>query len=170
MGTKKSQIYGLMISLLLFISCDSNSQKFYSNIRNNDDCILAYTITSPKQPIITIVIQKSELMNILNKNNEKIKEETLIDHIKKATPTPINAKTYLDLFPYLVISQPRIDSVVDQGIDSVFFLNAWNSRVLKGEVLANQTIMEDRYLIKRLFDEKILLARDCESGCYYVIE
>lgn len=170
MTANKSQMYGLIISLLLPVSCNSNIRKFHSNIRNNNDCVLSYAITSPKQPIITIVVKKSELVSILNNNNEKIDEEALIDHVENRTPIKVNPEAYLDLFPYLVISQSRIDSVVDQGIDSLFFINSWNNRVLKGRILDSQTIMEDRYLMKRLFDEKILLAQDCESGYYYVID
>lgn len=170
MEIKKSQIYGLIISLLLLVSCNDDIRKFHSNIRNKNDCVLSCTITSPKQPIVTIVVDKSKLIYILNKNNEMVNEEVLIDHIENKTPIIINSQAYLDLFPYLVITQNRVDSVIEQGIDNLFILNSSNDRVLKGKILDNQTIMEDRYLIKRLFDEKILLAQDCESGCYYVIE
>lgn len=171
MEAKGLQKYGLIISyILFFISCNNMEKSFYEKIEKNDDCIVVCSIKYDKEMPIIIVKEKTTLIYKFKKNNENISVETIIDNIKHRKPIEVSKETYLELYPFQVINQYRVDSLFNFGLDQFFFYNHKNEKLLKPETLTNETLMEHLYIIKRLFDQKILMKQDCESGYYFEIK
>lgn len=171
MKVKRFQKYGLIISFILFIfSCDNMEKDFYNKIEKNDDCMLACTVKYKEKMPIIVVMKKSMLIYNLRKSNRNIDNEAIIDNIKCRKPIEVSKETYLELYTLQVIDQYRVDSLFNHGIEQFFFNNHKNVKLLKPETLVNETSMEHLYIIKRLFDQRILLKRDCESGYYFEIK
>lgn len=171
MKAKRFQKYGLIISFILFLfSCDNIEKNFYNNIEKNDDCIVACTIKYKEKKPIIVVMKKSTLIYNLKKGNRNINNETIIKNIKYKKPIEVSKEIYIELYTSQVIDQYRVDSLFSFGLDQFFFYNHKNEKLLKPETLVNETLMEHLYIIKRLFDQKILMKQDCESGYYFEIK
>lgn len=171
MEAKRFQKYGLIISyILFFVSCNNVEKNFYEKIEKNDDCMVVCTVKYNKETPIIIVMEKSTLIYKLKKDNENIDNKTIIKNIKSKKPIEVSKKTYQELYTSQVIAQYRVDSLFNFGIEKFFFYNHKNERLLKPEALINETLMEQLYIIKRLFDQKILMQQDCESGYYFEIK
>lgn len=168
MEIKRFQKYGLIISyILFFVSCNNVEKNFYEKIEKNNDCMVVCTVKYNKETPIIIVMGKSTLIYKLNNN---IDNETIIRNIESKKPIEVSKKTYQELYASQIIAQYRVDSLFNIGIEKFFFYNHKNERLLKPEVLVNETLMEQLYIIKRLFDQKILMKQDCESGYYFEIK
>lgn len=169
MVAKRFQIYGLIISCVLFlISCNNKENNFYKRIKNND-IMMAYTIKTNNENSIVIVMSKSKIIYIFKKYNQPINDSIIINNIKSKTTIEIPKKMYQELYSFQVVKQQRVDSLFDIGIEKFFFKNHKNERLLNPNALKNETSMEELYIIKVLFDQKILVQQDCESGYYYEV-
>lgn len=172
METKKFLKYGLMISLIICsFSCNNNKDVFYIKIKDNDDCMIACEIKYNEKELITVVMEKAELVYKLKEFNQDFNDEFIIKTIKLGKPFLVPKTLYYELYSLQVIEQPRVDSLINlAGIDSFFISNKDNVRLLNPNALVNVTFMEELYSIKKLFEYNILLRRDCESGYYLEID
>ena len=164
------QKYGLIISLILFhISCNSKENVFYEKIKTNDDSIIACDITSDNKKTITVVMEKYKITSLSSKYNQLIDDKMIIKSIKSNNPIEVSRNLYQELYARQVINQYRVDSLLSKNGEEAFLFNQNNEKLLNPEALVNETLMEQLYIIKKLFDKKILLKQDCESGYYHVI-
>ncbi|MEA4967492.1 MAG: hypothetical protein VB048_05165 [Bacteroidaceae bacterium] len=170
MVVRKFPIYGLIINfILLLISCNSKENVFYSKIKANDDCIIACDITYNNKETITVVLEKFKITSLSSKYNQLIDDKVIIKSIKSNNPIEVSRNLYQELYARQVINQYRVDSLLNKNGEEAFLFNQNNERLLNPHALVNETLMEQLYIIKKLFDKKILLKQDCESGYYYVI-
>lgn len=171
MVVRKFPNYGLIISfILLLISCNSKENVFYSKIKANDDCLIACDVTYNNKETITVVIERYKITSLFSKYNNLIDDKMIIKSIKSNNPIEVSRDLYQELYARQVINQHRVDSMVKKNGEEAFLLfNHNNERLLNPHALVNETLMEQLYIIKKLFDKKILLKQDCESGYYYVI-
>ena len=168
---KRFRKYGLIISLVLFLySCNYEESAFYDMIRSNDDCMIVCSIIHSNFQSIEVVMEKDKIIGLFDKYNQSINSESIINSLKEDRPVYVSETLYREFYTSQVINQPRVDSLLYIDIEKVFFLNHKNEKLLNPNVLPDQTVMEELYVIKRLFDQKILVRRDCESGYFYVIE
>lgn len=171
METKRFLTYGLLISLIISLSlCSNNKSVFYSKIKCNDDCIVACDVKYNEETTITVVIEKSELLYKFKEFNLTIDEELILKAIESAEPCSVPEALYNELFSVRVLPQQRIDSLLTLGVGNLLITNNDNVRVLNINSLANMTLMEELYAIKRLFEHNILMKLDCESGYYIEIK
>ena len=172
METKKLLIDGLMISIIICLfSCNHNKKLFYQKIKDNSDCMIAYDVVYDGENPITIVMEKSEMINEFNKFNQHVDDDCIIRTIKSGHPFSVSKTLYEELYGLQVIAQPRVDSLMNLGVNEVFIENKDNARVLKlNEILTNASLMEELYAIKKIFGQDILLKQDCESGFYVEIK
>lgn len=169
MEVKQFQTFGLIIScIFILFSCNKKDDFFYK-IQSNDDCMIACSVVHSNKESITIVMEKFDIEYSFNKFNQILNDKILVQSIKNKNPIQVSEELYMEFFAKQVINQPRIDSLLELGIDKFFFYNHNNEKLLKYPLLINETYMEELYTIKVLFDNKILLKRDCESGYYYEI-
>ena len=107
--------------------------------------------------------------NIFEKHNILIDNHLIIKSTKNNNSIKVPENLFQALYSQQVINQYRVDSLLNISYESFFLINHNNEKLLNTDVLVNCTLMEELYLIKKLFDKKILLKQDCESGYYYVI-
>jgi hypothetical protein len=170
MEGKTFQRYGLIISFILFlISCNSKESIFYDKIKANNDCTIACDVKYGNKKIITVVIEKYKITNLFRKHNQLIDDKVIIESIKSHKPIEVSINLYNELYTQQIINQYRVDSLLNINYEKAFLYNHNNERLLNPHALVNETLMEQLYMIKKLFDKKILLKQDCESGYYYVI-
>jgi len=171
MKAKRFLVYGLIINLIIsLISCNNNKKVFYEKIKENDDCMIACEVVYNGEEPITIVMEKSDIIYKFKKFDQLIDDDFIIKAIKSGKPISVPKELYNKLYyGSQVIAQSRVDSLMNLGIDNFFTTNYRNMRLLDPN-LADITLMEGRYAIKKIFEQNILLYRDCESGFYIEIE
>lgn len=169
MGIYRCLKYGFVVSFILFfVSCKNEDKSFYEKIRNNDKCMIACTIKSGNRSPICIVEEKWYLFYIFKKHNFKIDDNTIINKIVKG-PIEVPLKLYQYLYGWQILSQPRVDALRKVSIDKFFVETRKNGRYISPQAISNITSMEELYIIKVLFDNKILVDQDCETGYYFEI-
>ena len=171
MKANRFLVYGLIINLIIsLISCNNNKKVFYEKIKENDDCMIACEVVYNGEEPITIVMEKSDIIYKFKKFDQLIDDDFIIKAIKSGKPISVPKELYNKLYyGSQVIAQSRVDSLMNLGIDNFFTTNYRNMRLLDPN-LADITLMEGRYAIKKIFEQNILLYRDCESGFYIEIE
>lgn len=155
---------------LVLLSCDNKERAFYNNLKANDDCMIACDVVYNGKERITVVMEKHFLTHIFDQSNQPIDDQILINSIKSNEPIEVSKPLYDEFYTMHVINQHRVDSLLGEDINNFYFYNHNNDKLLNPSALENITIMEEMYLMKRLFDQKVLLKRDCESGYYYEIK
>ncbi len=170
MLVKRFQEYGLIISLILFLfSCKHEESAFYNMIRTNDDCMIVCSIKHSNFQTIEVVMEKNRIIGIFDKYDQSVPLESIINSIKEDQPVDVSESLYWEFYTSHVVDQPKIDSLLNNNIDKVIFVNHKNEKILNPNVIPDLTLMEELHIIKRLFNQKILIRRDCESGYYYVL-
>ncbi len=169
MGKNRFLKYGLIIScILFFVSCKNENTRFYENIRNNN-CMIACTFKSGNKSPIDIVTEKSYMFYVFKKYNCKIDDSIIINSIRKKISIEVPLNLYQYLCSWQTISQQRVDSLLKIDIDKFFVKTLRNDRYICPDDFNHLTYMEELYIIKVLFDNKILVQQDCESGYYFEI-
>ena len=172
MEVNKFLIYGLIISLIIgIISCNNNEKVFYEKIKDNNDCMIACEVVYNGEKPITVVMEKFDIIYDFEKFNQPINDDFIIKTIKSGKPISVSKELYYKLYGSQVIAQPRVDSLMNLGIDNFFIKNHISIRLLRiNDILEDATLMEELYAIQKLFEQNILLYRDCESGYYIEIK
>lgn len=168
---KRFLLYGLIINLIVgLVSCCKN-EEFYSKIKSNDDCIISCEIIYDKKPPIIVVMKKTEFIYRIKKYNLLVDDEFLIKVIKSKEPYLIKSKMlYNEFLGFQIVEQPRVDSLINLGINNFLIKNNINKLLLNPKFIENTTEMEELYAIRKLFEARILFKQDCESGYYLVID
>jgi len=162
-------IINLIISL---ISCNNNKNIFYEKIKENNDCMIAFEVVYNGEKPVTLVMEKFDIIYKFKKFNQPIDDDFIIKAIKSGKPISVSKELYNKLYyGSQVITQSRVDSLMNLGIENFFIKNHIGTRYLKlSNVIEGVTPMEKQYAIKKLFEQNILLYRDCESGFYFEIK
>lgn len=169
MEAGKYQKIGLIISIIIFLlSCNSNEKYFYDKVKTNANCMIALNITYNNYSIC-IVMEKWKITNLFEEHNVFIDDNHIINSIKNNRLIKVPESLFKVLYAQQIINQHRVDSLINKSNVSFFLINHNNEKLLNNNVLDNSTLMEELYIIKKLFDKKILLQQDCESGYYSVI-
>ncbi len=171
MKVKIFWIFGLIIIfILLFYSCNSEEKVFYDKIKANNDCMIACDLACLDNETISIVMEKYKIINMFTKYNQPINDQVIINSIKSHNPIKVSKPLYNEFYTMQVINQHRVDSLLEIDVENFFFYNHNNDKLINPSALVNVTIMEELYLIKSLFQQKILIKQDCESGYFYEIK
>jgi hypothetical protein len=171
MEAGKYQKIGLIICIIIFLlSCNSNEKYFYDKVKTNANCMIALNIIyNNNNNNICIVMEKWKITNLFEEHNVFIDDNHIINSIKNNRLIKVPESLFKELYAQQIINQHRVDSLINKSTVSIFLINHNNEKSLNINVLDNSTLMEELYIIKKLFDKKILLEQDCESGYYYVI-
>lgn len=169
MEARKYQKIGLIISIIIFLlSCNGNEKNFYDKLKTNANSIIALNITYNNYNIC-IVMEKWKIKNLFEEHNVFIDDNHIINCIKNNRLIKVPERLFQVLYAQQISNQHRVDSIINKSSVSFFLINHNDEKLLNNNVVDNSTLMEELYIIKKLFDKKILLEQDCESGYYYVI-
>lgn len=169
MEARKYQKIGLIISIIIFLlSCNGNEKNFYDKLKTNANSIIALNITYNNYNIC-IVMEKLKIKNLFEEHNVFIDDNHIINCIKNNRLIKVPERLFQVLYAQQISNQHRVDSIINKSSVSFFLINHNDEKLLNNNILDNSTLMEELYIIKKLFDKKILLVQDCESGYYYVI-
>lgn len=169
MEARKYQKNGLIISIIIFLlSCNGSENDFYNKVRTNANIMIALNI-SYNNSHICIVMEKWKITNLFEEHNLFINDSIIINSIKNNKSIKVPESLFQVLYAQQVIKQYRVDSLLNISSESFLKINHNNEKLLNTDVLINSSLMEELYIIKKLFDKKILLMQDCESGYFYVV-
>lgn len=162
---KKIYVCVVLLVIVLFNSCKDNYKRSLSDFNNYSDFV-ALSVSNGTDSM-KIVIENAQLYSILNDNVSSLSERKYMDDAYVAIindkPLLIDNKSYSSLCSYELKFDEEIGNLNKKGIDTL--LNTYFEGKVLYKALADT---KERHLIYCLYNNKILVRTDCESGYLYI--